>query len=461
MSLTIATPTDPHLNHNPPYHYSPSTTTTRSSYTYDHPKSYGAPLAHQPQLTSPRDMATTHRGLGLPPPSAMTLPDIGRGPHHYQQPQPPQLMRPPSPPPPTHHQNTDDLQKHWFLARAEEFKRDQELEKSRQEEIRLEQRKVDERMLHDSIRAGIPPHLIPIIFAGLGGGGMANGGFEMVQQYLSQFQQFQHTQQQSQHSDAPGLRREERQISRTDYDTRQQSSPQPTPRLHTNLPPQNFATVYPSPAHPSPHGRSSEHQNNGYGTITAANRPQPQAPLALLTSNEAQVQRLPSSITPTMGYKTEYQRSEHHPSQSPSTAAALTFHHYTGPPSGTNGTPKQHANPHQKTSPHLAGQVNGSEVTESPRKRKAAGGHHRNAPPSTAPKASTSPLSIVSNASAQRTHPASKGGISVKDHPFAPATGGRVPLRRESSSLGDTHAEENVRRLQSPPRRIEKELSKN
>jgi len=78
--------------------------------------------------------------------------------------------------------------RNWLIAKAEEDKRLQEEEKTRQEELKLEQRKIEQSMLRDALASGVPLHLVPMIFAGIGGT-LGSAGIEMAQQYLAQLQQ--------------------------------------------------------------------------------------------------------------------------------------------------------------------------------------------------------------------------------------------------------------------------------
>lgn len=55
----------------------------------------------------------------------------------------------------------------WLKAKAEEDKRRQEEEKTRQANLVLEQRRVEQAIISDSLRAGVPAHLIPMIFNGI------------------------------------------------------------------------------------------------------------------------------------------------------------------------------------------------------------------------------------------------------------------------------------------------------
>ncbi|KAI5466999.1 hypothetical protein BGZ63DRAFT_346051 [Mariannaea sp. PMI_226] len=154
---------------------------------------------HSPPV---QPMSAPHRGL--PPPAAMTLPPqqpstTGVPPptHHAPPPQPP--PPPPSltpshqqrdpwgqlPPPPQQWQGAEESMRHWLQARVEEDRRRQEEERTRQESLRLEQRKVEMDMLRTSLSGGIPPAMVPIVFAGMGGGGaLSQTAIEWMQQFI-------------------------------------------------------------------------------------------------------------------------------------------------------------------------------------------------------------------------------------------------------------------------------------
>ncbi|GAD95281.1 hypothetical protein ANI_1_1202024 [Paecilomyces variotii No. 5] len=125
-----------------------------------------------------RTMDTARRGL--PPPSSMTLPPPDAGLPAMA----PMGQLPPPPPP--QWQNSDDSMRNWLQSKAEEERRKQEEEKTRQETIRLEQRKIEQSILRESIQAGVPPHLIPLIFAGIAGGSTSHATLELIQQSISQ-----------------------------------------------------------------------------------------------------------------------------------------------------------------------------------------------------------------------------------------------------------------------------------
>lgn len=119
------------------------------------------------QVVSPMESSSRD----LPPSSAL--------------PRMPAAMPTPLPPPPSQWQGTEPMQQ-WLRAKAEEDRRSQEEEKTRQETLRLEQRKIEQTILADSLRAGVPPHLIPLMFAGINSGNGGNTHWsEMIHQFMT------------------------------------------------------------------------------------------------------------------------------------------------------------------------------------------------------------------------------------------------------------------------------------
>ncbi|KAJ2968567.1 hypothetical protein NUW58_g10195 [Xylaria curta] len=80
------------------------------------------------------------------------------------------------------------------MAKAEEERRKQEEEKTRQETLRLEQRRIEQDILRTSLDRGIPPPMIPVVFAGMSGGTLSQATLELVQQFLPLPQQSHHAQ---------------------------------------------------------------------------------------------------------------------------------------------------------------------------------------------------------------------------------------------------------------------------
>jgi hypothetical protein len=72
----------------------------------------------------------------------------------------------------------------WLVAKAEEDKRRQEEERTRQESYRLEQRRMEHEILRTSLQGGIPPPLVPVVFAGMGGGALSPAALDWAQQFM-------------------------------------------------------------------------------------------------------------------------------------------------------------------------------------------------------------------------------------------------------------------------------------
>nr|POE91521.1 hypothetical protein CFP56_14629 [Quercus suber] len=325
-------------------------------------------------------MSTSHRGL--PPPAAMGLPEPSRQ-HHLPQP----LATLPAPPSqwPAHH---DDLAREWYVAKTEEQKYLQEGEKTRQEELRLEQRRIEHSILRESLQAGVPPSMIPMIYAGIGGANLANVSIDHLNQYAAQLQALHHPPHQvHQRQASPELRRETRQLGQTHATySAQQTQQQVLPNQHAEQPQQGvplqttFSAYQPLPrTGPTSAPRSAAH-----------------AQLPRLTTNDmfvgAPAQQGPGSARP-------LQQSQNAQSDPPSSSPSIYFHHWV-PPSDSKTT--QPATPASRGEPHSAhpgSHLSESDSKESPRKRKAQGGHQPNPPPITAPQHASPSMSTVSSTS--------------------------------------------------------------
>ncbi|KAL6787834.1 hypothetical protein V8C43DRAFT_89472 [Trichoderma afarasin] len=178
----------------------PSTSRPSPPLNYQDP-SYKPYLVSQNSPVQP--MSTSHRGL--PPPAAMTLPpqqppSVGPPPSHHAQPPPPLPLSQPShqaqqpwpspsaglPPPPQQWQGAEESMRTWLQAKTEEEKTRQEEERTRQETLRLEQRKIEMDILRASLGGGIPPPMVPLVFAGMGSGGtLPQAALEWAQQFMA------------------------------------------------------------------------------------------------------------------------------------------------------------------------------------------------------------------------------------------------------------------------------------
>ncbi|KAG5301517.1 large tegument protein UL36 domain-containing protein [Histoplasma ohiense] len=121
----------------------------------------------------------------------------------------------PSPPP----QWQNESMRQWLQTKAEEYRREQEEERTRQESYRLDQRRVEQSMLRESLKAGVPPCMVPLIFASMGGG----CNLQWIQQHMSQLH---------------GCSSQPHILPQQASHTLPQSQPQPQPQPQQYLPPQ-------------------------------------------------------------------------------------------------------------------------------------------------------------------------------------------------------------------------------
>lgn len=349
------------------------------------------------------DTMTTphHPHRGLPPPSAMSLPDPGRsGP-------PPSLSSQlgAMPEPPRQWAGQEDQMRNWLAAKAEEDRRKQEEEKTRQESLRLEQRKIESEMLRESLRAGVPPAMVPMIYAGIGGGNLFNISMDWLQQYAGQLQASQQQLQQS----SPEMRRDGRLIAPPAVAPHPQLSQHPP---HHVLPSQPASEPPPPPGpiqttfsayHPSP-GRQPQH--------TSDPRSATQSQLPRLTTNEMYIQQPPApSVT-----SHPLQQSQSVQQEQPASSPSIYFHHWV-PPSES----KQHQHPqtpaskNESISSHTAISMREHEYKDSPRKRKAQGEHQANPPPSAGLMYTSPSFSATSSSSRQggRGHARTRSSASL------------------------------------------------
>jgi hypothetical protein len=292
------------------------------------------PFLPAPQSAA-EQMSTPHRGLPLP--AAMTLLQPAQ--------QPPPIAQPPLsqplgqlPAPPQQWQGAEESMRNWLHAKAEEDKRKQEEEKTRQESLRLEQRKIEQDMLRTS-SGGIPPYMVPMVFAGMGGGNLPNASLEWAQHYMAQAHQLQ--QQQAQQS--------QQLLPSQSY-----TSPEQLQRGDARGPP------YPGQEQPAPvmfpstlAGPSSQ-QSSGFApgyqlSPTSSSQQLAQAPrqsqgshLPRLSTGETQIQ--PTLTGPSMqqGHSAQQPQTAQQQESSPS----IYFHHWQ-PPTTQAGS----GSTHQPTTP--------------------------------------------------------------------------------------------------------------
>ena len=351
---------------------SPLPTSTTS---YFSPQGASASLPPLPDKT-PRRMSTPHRGL--PPPAAMTLPNPERGSSTST------LSMGQLPAAPASWQGADESMRNWLKAKSEEDRRKQEEEKTRQESLRLEQRKIEQNMLRESLSGGVPPHMVPMVFAGIGGANMANASLEWTQHYMAQlsFQQQAQLQQQQQLQQVQSQPRPEPEQSQN---TRLIAGPQPNPYGPQQLQQNQQST--PAQQH-TPQTQSTAGFVPSY---QASRNPQPPLQAAPPTSapritpasssstlprlNTVDMQIQPPPPGPLPGQQHAIQQSQNSPQQDQQ--SQLHFHHWVPPNTQAAKDPPTPSTKSTHESPfsHNASSHLRSEYQHSPKKRKTAGSH--------------------------------------------------------------------------------------
>lgn len=416
----------------PPPSSSQSISTFQSS-----PATNGAgSLPSLPASTTSR-MNTSLRGL--PPPAAMAMQNTDHGPPPVGQP----LGQLPAPP--AQWQGADESMRNWLQAKAEEDRRKQEEERTRQETLRLEQFKIGQTMLRESLQGGVPPYMVPMVFAGMGGGNMPTASLEWAQHYMAQisFQQQQQQQQQLQQQQQPALppqaTLEPRQDSRTitgpqpnPYATQQpipQAIAAPPVQSGLQLPSQAQQSSAMVPTYQLPNTSSAariqaQQALPQMSLPTSAPRPPPQSQLPRLNTNELRVAQPPQgtqvgvhSLNP-LQQSQSAQPQEQHQSSSPN-----IFIPWNPPASqpGSNapitpsGRSQQESPFSQSANSHLR-----SDHVPSPKKRKTTttnqGGSgqssqaaHETSPPFSQTSSSSTPSGRRGGHSRQRSDASSRG----------------------------------------------------
>ena len=224
--------------------------------------------------------------------------------------------------------------RHWLHAKAEEDKRKQEEERTRQETLRLEQRRIEHTILERSLEGGIPPYMIPIVFAGMGGS-MQNDSMQFAERLMMQAGELQRQQMQLQ---------EQSSITRPD-------SPRPETRTmsHAYPPGQHpIAATLPSSTPTAGPGSSSVFAagyNMGSPNSRARQLPGPSAlpgrapqtaQLSRLNTGEMQIHPPPQAPSQTLvGQPLQSQAGQ---DQEAGQSSELYFHHWQPPNTQTGGS---------------------------------------------------------------------------------------------------------------------------
>lgn len=362
---------------------SPLPTSTTS---YFSPQGHTSSLPPLPDKT-PRRMSTPHRGL--PPPAAMTLPNPDRGSSTST------LSMGQLPAAPSSWQGADESMRNWLRAKSEEDRRKQEEEKTRQESLRLEQRKIEQNMLRESLSGGVPPHMVPMVFAGIGGANMANASLEWTQHYMAQlsFQQQQQAQLQQQQQQQQQQLQQQQQVQsqarpepEQSQNTRLIAGPQPNPygpqqlqqtqqptpgQQHTpqtqSTPSAGFVPSYQVTRNPQPALQAAP--PTSAPRITPASS---SSTLPRLNTVDMQIQPPPTAPLPGQHAIPQSQNSPQQDQQS-----QLHFHHWVPPNTQAAKDPPTPSTKSTHESPfsHNASSHLRSEYQHSPKKRKTTGSH--------------------------------------------------------------------------------------
>ncbi|KAL3456357.1 hypothetical protein BJX64DRAFT_46087 [Aspergillus heterothallicus] len=331
---------------------------------------------------------------------------------------------------------------HYWRARAEEDRRKQEEEKTRQETLRLEQRRVEQSMLRDSLMAGIPPHIIPLIFAGICQGGLPQPVLELTQQYLAQVSDVRGpnpsaTPQVQSRSHSHSSSHSQRLPVHTRQDSRSvPPSPFPATAQHVVPPPPNILL-----SQNMPPNAGGPHTPQPLGGPSAPSGPPDPRPVMNPWSNTAgPVQAQPSSIS--MG-NVQYAPGSsmppapgrnRHGSRSRRSPPSLYFHHWI-PPAQPGAAPgKAHQELHTATT---SGNPRRPEHQTSPeRKRKALGPHQPAPAPSSLPPESLSGGSQISRPGSPRSEEQHEGRLGHRRYPS------NTPVSQGTGSVRYVKAEE-------------------
>ncbi|KAL9004857.1 MAG: hypothetical protein Q9188_002345 [Gyalolechia gomerana] len=417
--------------------------------------------------SSPRRMGTPHRGL--PPPSAMTLPNPERGPSTSSM----SIGQLPAAPSQWH--GAEESMRNWLQAKSEEERRKQEEQKTQQESLKLEQRRVEQTILRESLQGGIPPYMVPMVFAGMAGGTLPNTALEWAQHAmasitLQQQAQLQQQQQQQQAQQQQPQQQQHQQPSQapaqSSSDQRRLTGPQPNPygpqqlqqapRAATPQTQQNtgFAPSYQSSNVSVDRARLPGPSPTMAPSTSAAR--QPSSTLPRLNTVETPVQQVPQAH-PGLQLPAQHplQQTQHAQQQEQQVSSPIYFHHWVPPNTqGSSnkdpGTPtgkSQHGSPFSQTQTSYLR----SDYTSSPKKRKATGAHHAAPAPSSGPPNTSPSFSHTSSGSTSgRRRGRSRQQSDASSHAANDPSGSRHHRSRtESGRQSNSEAESSGQRPNS------------
>ncbi|KAA8646367.1 uncharacterized protein ATNIH1004_007797 [Aspergillus tanneri] len=398
-----------------------------------------APRSSSSAVTEPLSSMESSQSGRRPPSLTLPPPDVGFAAmnamkHHHSLPPPPQR------------QGSDASYASWLEARAEEDRRKQEEEKTRQESLRLEQRRIEQSMLRDSLHAGVPPHMIPLIFAGISQGGMPQSVLEVTQQYMAQPPPPPPPRAPAA-PPPPGLPHSQRRVSHAHRDS---CSIPPSVYRPPSVQPVGPAVLLSQPVQSTTSNSSTAQSlgrpsnSNGPADLRAVSRvslsesqPQQQPPINLSNVHYAPGSSVPLT-QPAAG------KSEIQPRHSP---PSLYFHHWVPPAQSQLNTPagKTRQESPSMTAHHL--------VVRTTRAPQAAKGKHLgriHQPPSSQNSRQGSPAAMERQPVSQLTHIRQRSDDSTELRGLEPSVNRRpsvnCPGPRAMASTEDTCSEKDLTR---------------
>ncbi|KAF4126307.1 Protein of unknown function (DUF2722) [Geosmithia morbida] len=223
----------------------------------------------------------------------------------------------------------------WLQTRAEEERTKQEEEKTRQEGLRLEQRKIEADMLRTSLGGGIPPAMVPLVFAGMGGGSsvLSHSALEWAQQFLpTSLVQSQH---QLQLMSAGQQQQHQPQQPQPQGPVSPHHQRDPSASHHYAVTPGAYVPVQQNPSSPT---RSRAQ------TITSQQGPPPGPPTAPSSAGAgagAGAGATPVIVAAHPQTQTHGQASQQHQQQQQDPSPSIYFHHWH-PPTTSQSTSGSH-----------------------------------------------------------------------------------------------------------------------
>ncbi|KAL6715263.1 hypothetical protein ACLMJK_007527 [Lecanora helva] len=475
MLLTLK-PSQQHGYANP-YAYSPAQRSP-SSYYSSPPKSASLPPLPDSEA---RSMSTPHRAT-LPPPSAMerNLPLPERA-------QPTNSLGFASlPTAPTSWHGQEESMKSWLQAKIEDDRRRQEEEKTKQEDLKLSQRKVEQNILQESLRNNVPPQMIPMIFASIGGINVSNSGLDVAQQYLAQMHLSQQQQLQVQQQQA----QIQQQVQQQQQQQQAQQQLQALPQSQSSPEQRRDNRMITGP-NPNPYGaQQMQPPAQGAQTQSSSNYTTPSWSNAALSTDRVRAPQPLQAAPPTSNPRTSNSQSsmsrlntgdlhqtvpaggstvqlggQHllqqtqssQGSDHPSSPGGLYFHHWQPPDPHSKSKDKDSSStPSGKshnTSPssQAPGSHLRSEYTTSPKKRKATGSHQAAPTPSSHTSPSFSHQGSSGSTSGRRRRHSRASDTSSQSRSRAAHESGRQSFSEAESGRNSAHPETR----QAPPHHTE------